>query len=99
MNELAAYFGSEKVLAKIQADDSFKIWFSEIGEVIESISYTNATYATRKIQQVINSLEDIEQYHQISSSIQIKQYLFDTRRDLDHMIKVVSIKKSVLTSI
>lgn len=96
MKELAQYFGSEKVLAKIQADDSFKIWFTQIGEVIDSISYNNATYASRKIQQVINSLEDIEQYHQISSSIQIKQYLSDTRGDLDHMIKVVNVKKSTL---
>jgi hypothetical protein len=56
MNELAEYFGSEKVLAKIQSDDSFKNWFTEISDVIESIGYNNATYASRKIQQVISSL-------------------------------------------
>ena len=56
MKELAEYFGNEKVLAKIQADDSFKIWFTEMGEVINSIGYSNATYASRKIQQVMNSL-------------------------------------------
>ena len=28
MRELAEYFGNEKVLAKIQADDSFKLWFT-----------------------------------------------------------------------
>lgn len=99
MKELSAYFGSEQSLGKIQSDESFKLWFEEIGKVIEALNYSNSTYASRKIQQLISSLEDIEQYHQISSSIQIKQYLFDTRKDLDHMVKLANVKKSHLTSI
>lgn len=67
--------------------------------MIEAIKYTNATYASRKIQQVIDSLNDIEQYQQISSSIQIKQYLQDTKNDLDHMIKLANIKRLHITAI
>lgn len=63
------------------------------------MSYNNSTYAGRKIQHLVKALEDIEQYQQISASIQIKQYLFDTRKDLDHMMKVVNINRSTLTSI
>lgn len=99
MKELSAYFGNENSLGKIQSDESFKTWFSEIANVISSINFTNSTYASRKIQQVIESLKDIEQYHQISSSIQIKQYLYDTCHDLDHMVKLANVKKSHLTSI
>lgn len=99
MKELSAYFGNEQSLGKIQSDESFKQWFDEIGKVIEKINFSNSTYASRKIQELISSLEDIEQYHQISSSIQIKQYLFDTRKDLDHMVKLANVKNSHLTSI
>lgn len=53
MNELSSYFGSENSLGKIQSDESFKTWFSEIASVISSITFTNSTYASRKIQQVI----------------------------------------------
>lgn len=99
MKELSAYFGNENSLGKIQSDESFKAWFAEIATVISSINFTNSTYASRKIQQVVESLKDIEQYHQISSSIQIKEYLFETCRDLEHMIKLANVKKSHLTSI
>jgi WASH complex subunit strumpellin len=70
-----------------------------MSEAVLNVGFSNSTYASRKIQHFIKALEDIEQYHQISSSIQIKQYLFDTKNDLDHMIKIVNVKKSTLTSI
>ena len=41
----------------------------------------------------------MEQYNQVSSNIQIKQYLHDTRIDLKHMVKVVNMKKSITTHI
>ncbi len=70
-----------------------------MSEGIGGLSYSNSTYATRKIQAFIKALEDIEEYQQVSSKIQVKTYLHDTRNDLDHMIKLVSIKKSTLTHI
>ncbi len=70
-----------------------------MSDAVKNVGFSNSTYASRKIQHFIKALEDIEQYHQISSSIQIKQYLYDTKNDLDHMIKIVNVKKSTLTSI
>jgi len=35
----------------------------------------------------------------VGSKIQVKTYLQDTRSDLDHMVKVVNIKKSTLSHI
>jgi WASH complex subunit strumpellin len=71
-------------------------WFDEMSEAVGNISYSNSTYATRKIQAFIKALEDIEEYSQVSSKIQVKTYLLDTRNDLDHMVKIVNIKQSTL---
>jgi WASH complex subunit strumpellin len=70
-----------------------------MAESVGNISYSNSTYATRKIQAFIKALEDIEEYNQVGSKIQVKTYLQDTRNDLDHMVKVVNIKKSTLSHI
>jgi WASH complex subunit strumpellin len=70
-----------------------------MAEALDSLTYNDSTYAGRKIQKLLKALEDIEQYHQISSNIQIKQYLHDTRKDLKHMVKVVNMKKSITTHI
>jgi WASH complex subunit strumpellin len=70
-----------------------------MADAINNLTYNNSTYAGRKIQTLVKALEDIEQYHQISSNIQIKQYLLDTRKDLKHMVKVVNMKKTLTTHI
>ena len=74
-------------------------WFSEMAGAVGDVEFSNSTYASRKIQHFIKALEDIEEYPQINQSIQIRQYLHDTRKDLDHMVKIVNIKKSTITFI
>ncbi len=83
-------------MGKLEADESLMSWFDEMSEAVGNISYSNSTYATRKIQAFIKALEDIEEYSQVSSKIQVKTYLLDTRNDLDHMVKIVNIKQSTL---
>jgi WASH complex subunit strumpellin len=68
MQELADYF-SGKALGKVTPDESYKSWFTEMGNQIATLEYVNSTYAGRKIQQLSKALEDIEQYHQIAVSI------------------------------
>ena len=70
-----------------------------MAEAVGNISYSNSTYATRKIQAFIKALEDIEEYNQVGSRIQVKSYLQDTRNDLNHMVKIVNIKKTTLAHI
>jgi WASH complex subunit strumpellin len=99
LQELSDYYGRAQALGKLEADDSLKSWFEDMSEGVGNISYSNSTYATRKIQAFIKALEDIEEYNQVGSRIQVKTYLQDTRRDLDHMVKIVNIKNSTLTHI
>lgn len=70
-----------------------------MSEAVGKITYSNSTYATRKIQAFIKALEDIEEYQQVNSKIQVKTYLQDTRNDLNHMVRIVNIKKSTLVHI
>ncbi|CAD8147536.1 unnamed protein product [Paramecium pentaurelia] len=94
MQELADYF-SGKALGKVKADESYMQWFTEMGNQIQSLNYSDSTHAGRKIQRLIQALEDIEQYPQISTSIQVKHYLNETRKDLTHMVKIVHIKSTL----
>lgn len=86
-------------MGKIQADEGFRDWFNDMSEAIDSLSFNDETFAGRKIQKLLKALEDIEEYEQISMNIQIKQYLADTRNDLKHMVKVVNMRRAILTHI
>jgi hypothetical protein len=41
MEELSEYFGGARSLGKIQADESFKEWFKEMSEAIESLEFND----------------------------------------------------------
>ena len=48
---------------------------------------------------VIQVLEEVQEFHQIETSLQIKQFLADTRVYLTKMIRTVNIKETMLNTI
>ena len=56
LQELSEYFGKAQSLGRLEADDSLQNWFHEMSEAIGGLSYSNSTYATRKIQAFIKAL-------------------------------------------
>jgi hypothetical protein len=45
MDELSEYFGGARALGKIQADDSFRDWFKEMSEAVDSLSFNDENFA------------------------------------------------------
>lgn len=66
---------------------------------INELTYAQATSASRKIQQLIQALEDVAQYHQIEDNLQIHQFLDETRNYLKHMVSTVNLNTDVLVHI
>jgi len=99
MAELADFYSGSTASGKVKADANYQQYFIEIKNQINSLNPNDATFAGRKIQQLIKALEDVEQFHQISSNLQIKSYLFETRTLLKHMLSTVNIRKQVLINL
>eukprot|EP01027_Heterolobosea_sp_BB2_P007140 GEZU01010652.1.p1 GENE.GEZU01010652.1~~GEZU01010652.1.p1 ORF type:complete len:835 (-),score=235.13 GEZU01010652.1:84-2588(-) len=99
MEELAEYYSGEKILTSKVRDEQLQAWFKDIALKINELDYHDSTLAGRKIQQLITALEEVEQFHQIESSLQVKQFLADTRDLLKKMIRFVNIKEEVLVTI
>lgn len=97
ITELAEYFSGEKALVKVK-DEQLQKWFIDISTKIDELDYHDATLAGRKIQQLITALEEVEEFHQIESSLQVKQFLGDTRDLLKKMIRYVNIRESVVVT-
>jgi len=45
----------------------------------------------------MKALDDIELYQEIGSNIQVKDYLYQIKKDLKHMVLIVHIKREILT--
>jgi len=99
IQELADFFSGKLTSSKIQPDENYSRYFSEIKSQIESLTYNDPTFAGRKMLTLIKALEDVEQFQQISDNLQIKSYLFETRQCLKHMVRTVQIRNQVLINL
>lgn len=96
MRDLADYFSGEKALTRVKKNESLRKWFSDIAEKVNLLDFHDSTSAGRKIQQLIQAMEEVEQFHQIETDLQVKQFLKDTRAFLHQMIRIVNIQESYL---
>ena len=109
LNELSEYFSGEMALTRVRRDDRMVQWFAglanEVGSMFNGDEETgehgngtqHSTVLGRKIEKTIQALEDVEQFEQVDTDVQIKQFLADTREQLRQMIRVVNIKRQDLT--
>ncbi|KAJ9467483.1 WASH complex subunit strumpellin-like protein [Diplonema papillatum] len=99
MEQISQYFAGEGVLAAENVEDGLASWFSDIADAIDELDYENSTKAGRKIQNLINALADVEEYHQVDSNLMVKQYLMDTRTLLRTMIRYVNVEDRVINTV
>ncbi|KAG0609828.1 hypothetical protein M758_7G016900 [Ceratodon purpureus] len=100
MQELADFFSGSKVLSRKVKDENMQNWFLQMGQQVRALECKlEASRAVRKIQQMILALQEVEQFHQIESSLQIKQYLAETRAQLQQMVRTLNVQEGVLATI
>ncbi|KAM8966808.1 WASH complex subunit 5 [Pelodytes ibericus] len=96
MTELADVFSGVKPLTRVEKNENLQAWFREISKQIQSLNYEDSTAAGRKTVQLIQALEEVQEFHQLESNLQVCQFLADTRRFLHQMIRTINIKEEVL---
>ncbi|XP_076082010.1 WASH complex subunit 5-like isoform X2 [Mytilus galloprovincialis] len=99
MQELGEVFSGTKPLTRVEKNENLQAWFSEMSKQISSLSFDDSTSAGRKIVQLIQALEEVQEFHQLESNLQVKQFLADTRKYLHQMIRTINIKEEVLITI
>ncbi|XP_035827087.1 WASH complex subunit 5 [Aplysia californica] len=99
MQELSEVYSGTKPLTRVEKNDNLQAWFAEMSRQIGSLGYEDSTSAGRKIVQLIQALEEVQEFHQLESNLQVRQFLADTRQFLHQMIRTINIKEEVLITI
>lgn len=105
LRELSDYFTGVRALTRVKKDERMMKWFASIAAEVDSLNESkedgtqHSTVLGRKIQKAISALEEVEQFEQIDTDVQIKQFLEDTRELLKQMIRVVNVRRQDLTKI
>lgn len=98
MTELSDYFTGDKMLARVKKDENLMKWFASLAQETESLSEDDghATVVGRKIQNLIAALEEVEQFEQVDTNLQIKAFLQDTREFLTQMVRITNVQGTVV---
>lgn len=88
VNELSEAFSGSRPLSKIESNPQLKMWFAEISQEIDKLNCENVNLSGRTLIQLIQALEEVQEFHNLQSNMQVKQYLMETREYLTRMIQV-----------
>ena len=99
MMELSNYFSGNAALSRVEKNEELQKWFAGLAKQISDLEYGDATSSKtgRTISKVIEALEDVEQFEQVSKGLQIKQFLSIARDFLAKMVRAASIKDDILS--
>ncbi|KAH9586479.1 WASH complex [Trypanosoma melophagium] len=99
MSKLATFFSGEHVLSDNVRDTQLEAWFAEISDRINGLEYKDSITASRKIQKLMKALENVQEFHQIDSNLQVVQFVQETHFLLRQMIRYINIENKVLITI
>ncbi|XP_076752994.1 WASH complex subunit strump isoform X1 [Xylocopa sonorina] len=95
ITDLAQIFGGSKSLDGIERNQNLHTWFMEISKHIDSLQQEDG----RKIVQLLQALEEVQEFHQLENNLHISQYLADTREILHNMLRTGSITEDTMISL
>lgn len=95
ITDLVHIFGGAKPLDGIDKNQDLYTWFMEISKHIDSLKQEDG----RKIVQLLQALEQVQEFHQLETNLHISQYLADTRETLRNMLRTGSISEDVMISL
>ncbi|XP_065308366.1 WASH complex subunit 5 [Dermacentor albipictus] len=99
LKELSEVYSGAKPLTRVEKNANLQAWFSEMSKQIDSLNYEDTTATGRKIVQLIQALEEVEQFHGLDSILQVKQFLTETRQYLHSMLRIINVKEEVLVTL
>lgn len=93
MNEIAEFFTGNRNFGKNIIDENYAAWFKNVRDIIEGLDYKNSSKTGRKIKQLLQALEGVQLYDIIEENVQIKHYISETQKALQHMVRIVNVKR------
>jgi WASH complex subunit strumpellin len=99
MAELGDVFSGTKPLTRVEKNDHLMEWFKEMSKQIDQLSYDDSTVAGRKISNLVQAVDEVQEFHQLETIMQVKQFLEDTKRYLMQMFRTINIKEESLTQL
>ncbi|XP_058790000.1 WASH complex subunit 5 isoform X2 [Phymastichus coffea] len=95
VDKLSEVFNGNKQLDDIEKNQSLETWFKEISRHIETLVEDDS----KKIMQLLQALEEVQEFHQLENNLQISQHLKETRQILHNMLRSSSMNEDTMITL
>ncbi|CAH0694098.1 unnamed protein product [Spodoptera exigua] len=99
LNSLSELFSGAKPVAKIQENEQLKLWFDSIAKQVSSLGEPSSSKSIKKVTQLLQALDEVEEFHGIKSTSTIVQYLCDSKDALKNLLRAASLKEDSLVTL
>lgn len=105
MDDLALYFSGNHALRRNVRNEELENWFRGLQTRIDDLDFGDAAGGGdalalgRRISQVHVALEEVEQFHEIATQLQIRHFLADARTTLKRMVRTVNLRAETLDTV
>lgn len=88
LRELSEAFAGTRPLTKIEANAHLQQWFGQVAQRLQKLDIAKPQKAGRLIIQVMQALDEVQEYHNLHANMLVKQQLQETRELLNRMAQV-----------
>lgn len=99
IKSLSELFSGAKPVTKIEENEQLKLWFDNIAKQITSLNDQVATKTIKKITQLIQALDEVEDFHGMKSTSTIVQFLTESKDALKNLLRTASLKEDSLVTL
>ncbi|XP_049874083.1 WASH complex subunit 5 [Pectinophora gossypiella] len=99
INSLSELFSGAKPVIKVQENEQLKLWFDNIAKQISSLNEPITSKTIKKITQLLQALDEVEEFHGIKSTSTIVQFLSESKDALKNLLRAASLKEDSLVTL
>ncbi|PAA47126.1 hypothetical protein BOX15_Mlig019935g2, partial [Macrostomum lignano] len=96
LRELSDVFSGTKPLTRVAANAKLQDWFANLAAQVDKLDFANATESGRKVDQLMQALREVQEFHQLDANMQVVQFLQETCAKLYQMMRIINVKEEVL---
>ena len=99
MQDLSDVFGGTNTLRHVKKNEQLKTWCAEVSKRIAEVKYGHSVLAGRVLKELLHAVDDVQSYHQVESSLQVKQALIEVHGYLTGMVRLANITPRLLADL
>lgn len=99
VTNLSQLFSGANPYTKVTENEQLKLWFEKIGKQISSLNEPITSKAVKSVTQLIQVLDNVEEFHGIKTTSTVVQFLSECKGALKNLLRVASLKEDSLVTL